>query len=50
MTLGGVGAVGEGGSAGVDAVGGELPVVAFGSDVAGEVGVGGDDDVGVAGQ
>lgn len=41
---------GEGGAAGVDAVGGELPVVAFGADVAGEVGVGGDDDVGVAGQ
>jgi len=39
----GVGAVGQGRVAGVVAVGGEDPVVAFGGDAAGEVGVGGDD-------
>ena len=41
--VGGVGAVGQGGVAGVVAVGGEDPVVAFDGDAASEVGVGGDD-------
>ncbi len=41
--VGWVGAVGQGGVGGVEVVEGEQPVVAFGGDLSGEVGVGGHD-------
>ena len=46
----GVGAVGEVRPPGVDADGGELPVVAFCCDASGSVGVGGDDHIRPSGE
>ena len=44
--VGWVGAVGKSGVEGVEPVAAEHPIVAFGGDAAGEVGVGGDDGLG----